>query len=250
MPRGGTLTIETRNVDLGETDASDDRLEAGRYVSIAVRDTGAGMAKDVIAKAFEPFFTTKEIGRGTGLGLSQVYGFVKQSGGHVEISSAPGKGTAVSIYLPRIDDAEPLLESVAPPQDIPQGSAQELILLVEDDPDVRANGVEMLGDLGYRVIEAADGHAALRLLDAEPLVRLLFSDVGLPGGLNGRQLADEVRKRRPDLPILLTTGYASGAIAYHGRLDPGIELIAKPFTYTALANKIRQILEGGKAGKL
>jgi signal transduction histidine kinase len=246
MPGGGKLTIETQNVYLDEDyAAANDGLESGQYVMVAVSDTGTGMPKDIIAKAFEPFFTTKEIGRGTGLGLSQVYGFVKQSGGHVKIYSEPGEGTTVKIYLPRLRDSGPA-EIPPPAQAIPHAAARELILLVEDDEDVRAGGVDMLIELGYRVIEAADGAAALRLLEAEPNVRLLFTDVGLPGGLNGRQLADEARRRRPDLPILFTTGYTRNAIIHHGRLDAGIELIGKPFTYAALAAKIRRILEGGK----
>ncbi|HLZ66194.1 MAG TPA: ATP-binding protein [Aliidongia sp.] len=246
MPRSGTLTIETRNVRLDETNpAASDRLPMAECVAIAVRDTGMGMTSEVIEKAFEPFFTTKEIGRGTGLGLSQVYGFVKQSGGHVEIASAPDEGTTVTIFLPRIEDPPERAEAAAAVPHLPQGSEQELILLVEDDDNVRMIGLEMLRTLGYRVIEAADGATALRVLEAEPQVRLMFSDIGLPGGLSGRQLADEARERRPDLPVLLTTGYAHHAMIQADRLGHGIELLGKPFTRAALAKKLRHMLEEG-----
>ncbi len=244
MPRGGMLTILTRNAHLEQSgDPVADHVQEGDYVQIAVRDTGTGMTKDIIAKAFEPFFTTKEIGRGTGLGLSQVYGFVRQSGGRVTIESEPGRGTTVEISLPRPKRAEPPVEPILSSPEIPRGFADELILAVEDDPAVRANSVEMLRDLGYRVIEAADGEAALQLLDQIPELRLLFTDVGLPGGINGRQLADRMLRRRPDLKVLFTTGYARDVIVHHGRLDPGIQLLGKPFTLAALATRIRQLLE-------
>jgi signal transduction histidine kinase/ActR/RegA family two-component response regulator len=243
MPRGGKLTIETQNAYLDEAySALNERITPGQYVMIAVTDTGTGMSKEVIAKAFDPFFTTKDVGRGTGLGLSQVYGFVKQSGGHVTIYSEVGQGTTVKIYLPRLLAVEAEPEPAAGSQAIPRADKQELVLVVEDDEDVRANSADMLRALGYAVLEAADGHEALRLLETEPNTRLLFTDVGLPGGLNGRQLADEARRRHPDLPVLFTTGYARNAIVHHGRLDPGIELIGKPFTQAVLAAKLRQVL--------
>ncbi|MDB5362074.1 MAG: putative two-component hybrid sensor and regulator [Rhodospirillales bacterium] len=246
MPGHGTLTIETRNLRLDDDDpALSDRLQTSECVAIEVHDTGTGMSPEVIEKAFEPFFTTKDIGRGTGLGLSQVYGFVKQSGGHIDIVSAPGAGATIRILLPRIADPTGRATLAGRAEPIPHGQEQELILLVEDDANVRMIGLEMLRSLGYRVIEAADGHEALRLLAAEPQVQLLFSDIGLPGGLSGRQLADRVRALRPDLPILLTTGYAHHAISQAGGLSPGIELLGKPFTHAALAQKIRQMLEPG-----
>jgi len=244
MPDSGTLTIETRNVRLNDDDlAMADRLQTAECVVIAVRDTGTGMSADVIAKAFEPFFTTKEFGRGTGLGLSQVYGFVKQSGGHVEIFSTPGQGATINILLPRVPDPAARVDAATTAEPVLRGQTQELILLVEDDENVRMIGVEMLHALGYRVAAAADGHEALRMLALDPHVRLLFSDIGLPGGLSGRELADRARALRPDLPVLLTTGYAHHAITQAGGLATGIELLSKPFTHAALARKIQDILE-------
>jgi signal transduction histidine kinase len=246
MAGSGTLTIETRNFRLdGQDPEMADRLAAVECVAITVRDTGAGMTPEVIEKAFEPFFTTKELGRGTGLGLSQVYGFVKQSGGHVEIASPPGQGASIRIYLPRIADPVPTSAAAVLAEQLPRGGGHETILLVEDDENVRMIGIEMLRGLGYRVVEAADGHEALKLLALEPHVRLLFSDIGLPGGLSGRQLADQARRRLPDLPVLLTTGYAHDAMTEAGGLAPGIELLSKPFTHAALAKKIREMLERG-----
>jgi CheY-like chemotaxis protein len=203
------------------------------------------MTRDVLAKAFEPFFTTKDFGQGTGLGLSQVYGFMKQSGGHAKIYSEPGHGTTVKLYLPRLVTPETAAEAGAAPRRSPTGAADELILVVEDDPEVREFSVQMLRELGYGVIEAADAEAALRALAASPGVRLLFTDVGLPGGVDGRQLADRAQRLRPDLRILYTTGYARDPIVQHGKRDPNIELIGKPFSYYALATRIRAVLERG-----
>jgi signal transduction histidine kinase len=241
MPGGGKLTIETANAHIDETYArSEQDVSAGQYVMIAVTDAGTGMSKDVMAQAFDPFFTTKEVGRGTGLGLSQVYGFVKQSGGHVRIYSEPGEGTSVKLYLPRLASEPTSEEEARAAQPAPGG--EELILVVEDSEDVRANTVSMLRELGYGVIEAADGTEALRQLQAQPRIRLLFTDVGLPG-MNGRELADEARRRRPELSVLFTTGYARNAIVHNGKLDPGVELIAKPFSFPVLAAKLREVLE-------
>ena len=242
MDSGGKLTIETANVLLDERYADANEIPAGQYVMIAVSDTGQGMTDEVAAKAFEPFFTTKDVGKGSGLGLSQVYGFIKQSGGHAKIYSEPGQGTTIKLYLPRFargDDAE----TAVPAPASPRGQADRLILVVEDDEDVRAHGVAMLKELGYAVIEAADGAEALRVLEANHEVRLLFTDVGLPGPFNGRQLADEARRRSPALEVLFTTGYARNAIVHHGRLDPGVDLITKPFTFAALASKVHAIFE-------
>ncbi|HEY0523756.1 MAG TPA: ATP-binding protein, partial [Stellaceae bacterium] len=246
MPNGGQLTIETANTHLDDGYC---RLHAevtpGQYVMVAVTDTGVGIPKDLLDKVFEPFFTTKETGEGTGLGLSMVYGFVKQSNGHINIYSEVGQGTTVKIYLPRL---------LGPTDDAPDETVRddralradaETILLVEDDEDVRAYTEEALEELGYSVLTAADGPAALQVLSEHPGVDLFFTDVGLPGSLNGRQLAEEARARRPGLRVLFTTGYARNAIVHHGRLDPGVELITKPFTYTALAEKIRQVLDSG-----
>jgi CheY-like chemotaxis protein len=193
---------------------------------------------------FEPFFTTKKLGEGTGLGLSQVYGFVKQSGGHINIYSEPGEGTTVRVYFPRALSAGTAEPYPAPAQ-IPEIGGRETILVVEDNPDVRTYTTEILRELGYRVFEAQEADTALGLLASEPEIKLLFTDIGLPGPLNGRQLSDEARKIRPDVRTLFTTGYAQNAIVHQGRLDPGVQLIVKPFNFAGLAAKIRQILDGG-----
>jgi signal transduction histidine kinase/CheY-like chemotaxis protein len=244
MPEGGKLTIETANCYLDESYvALNGDVRAGQYIGIFVTDTGIGMPEDVAAKAFEPFFTTKGVGHGTGLGLSQVYGFLKQSGGHVKIYSEVGNGTTVKLYLPRDhakDDAtDPQSEAVPPPR-ARQG---EWVLIVEDDADVRSFTIEMVQDLGYRVLSAEDGPRALRLLASHPEVKLLFTDVILPGGMTGRELADEAVRRQSRLKVLFTTGYARNAIVHHGRLDAGVEVVFKPFTYTEVAAKIRRVLD-------
>ncbi len=246
MPSGGKLTIETANAFLDETYANAHDVKPGQYVVVCVSDTGTGMGKDVLQKAFEPFFTTKDVGKGSGLGLSQVYGFIKQSDGHAKIYSEPGEGTTVKLYLPRLTTAADGPETVTEPKSSPAGSIDHLILVVEDDDDVRSHAVAMLRELGYSVLEAADGPRALRMLESQPGVHLLFTDVGLPGGLNGRQLADRARENHPDLLVLFTTGYARNAIVHQGRLDPGVELITKPFTSAALATKVHRILERGR----
>ncbi len=243
MDGGGKVTIETGNASLDEGYVrSHADVEPGQYVMMAVTDTGSGMSKEVLAKAFEPFFTTKDIGHGTGLGLSQVYGFVKQSGGHIKIYSEAGLGTTVKLYLPRLMTSEHEAGAVSQPVPLPRAALAETILVVEDEEGVRTFTVEMLRELGYRVVDAADGNAALALIDADPAIRLLFTDVGLPGGMNGRELADEVLKRRPGLRILFTSGYTRNAIVHGGRLDVGVALLSKPFTYTALAEKVREVL--------
>jgi CheY-like chemotaxis protein len=243
MPDGGKLTIETANSHLDEDYALAQGIAAGQYVAICVTDTGEGMTTDVIDKVFEPFFTTKPTGQGSGLGLSQVYGFVKQSNGHVRIYSEPGTGTTVKIYLPRTMDAE---ASATPQsaQQIPQGSGDTVILVVEDDPNVRSLTVDMLRRLNYQVVDASDAAAALHILDTQPDIALVFTDVGLPGQHNGRQLAEAAQQRRPGLKVLFTTGYARNAIVHHGRLDSGLDLIVKPFSYASLAFKVRAVLDG------
>jgi PAS domain S-box-containing protein len=244
MPGGGKLTIEVSNAFLDESYASrHQEVKAGQYVMIAVSDTGTGMTKEVLAKAFDPFFTTKEIGHGTGLGLSQVYGFAKQSGGHAKIYTEPGAGTTVKLYLPRA--VEPPDAVIEQQRDRMRETRGGTILLVEDDADVREFTGEVLRHIGYRVIVAGDGASALRLLDSEPSVDLLFTDVGLPNGMNGRQLATAARERCPGLKVLFTTGYTRNAIIHHGRLDPDVEVISKPFTQSSLAEKVRRILERG-----
>jgi PAS domain S-box-containing protein len=244
MARGGKLTIETANAFLDDDYAlQHEDVNPGQHVMIAVSDTGIGMTKEVADKAFEPFFTTKEVGQGTGLGLSQVYGFVRQSGGHVKLYTEPGDGTTVKIYLPRLLAEETVRETppaaLAPVVSTARG---ELILVVEDDADVRAFSTDALIELGYRVIGAADGETALRLVESEPEISLMFTDIGLPGGLNGRQVADAARRIRPSLRVLFTTGYARNAIVHQGRLDPGVDLLAKPFSRSVLGSKIRQVL--------
>ena len=243
MKSGGRLTIETANAYIDEAYAAGQaEVTPGQYVSISISDTGEGMNADTMARAFEPFFTTKPVGRGTGLGLSQVYGFVKQSGGHVKLYSEPGQGTTVRIYLPRWEGD---VETVEQQQDtpVPEGEREETILVVEDDDDVRAFSVESLRELGYRVIEAHDGAAALRLLERQPRIDLLFTDVVLPGGLTGAQVAAQARAMRSDLKVLFTTGYARNAIVHHGRLDKGVQLLTKPFSFKDLAAKVRDILD-------
>jgi len=242
MPEGGKLTIETANAHLDEGYA--DRypeLDAGQYVALCVTDTGTGMSADVITRAFEPFYTTKPIGQGTGLGLSQVYGFVKQSGGHVKLYSEVGEGTTVKIYLPRM--SRQVEEEEEPPFPLaPTGDKHEVVLVVEDDDDVRLFTTESLRELGFSVVQAHDAPSALKLLELRPEVQLIFTDVGLPG-MNGAQLVAAARALRPDIKVLFTTGYARNAIVHQGRLDPGVELITKPFTRVQLASRIRDVLD-------
>jgi PAS domain S-box-containing protein len=243
MPDGGKLTIEAANVYLDDDYAAAADVPAGQYVGLFIRDTGLGMPPDVVVQAFDPFFTTKEIGQGTGLGLSQVYGFVKQSGGHVKIESEVGTGTTVKIYLPRLLVSDGSTDDPAVNMSVPRADG-ETILMVEDEAGVRRFAVEMLRELGYRVLDAPDGATGLRTLDAHPEITLLFTDVGLPGGMNGRQMADEALRRRPDLKVLFTSGYTGDAIVHHGRLDPDVRLIVKPFTFDGLATKLRRVLDG------
>jgi signal transduction histidine kinase len=243
MPDGGKLTIETGNAFLDEEYAGrHEEVQPGQYVVVAVSDTGTGIPKETLERVFEPFFTTKDAGRGSGLGLSQVYGFMRQSGGHAAIYSEVGEGTTVRLYLPRHAGADRVADA-SPEARLVESENDELVLVVEDDEDVRTNTVMMVRELGYGVVEAGDGNAALGVLEKQPAVRLLFTDVGLPGGLNGRQLAEKARQLRPDLVVLFTSGYARNAIVHHGRLDPGVEMIGKPFTYAALGAKIRKVLD-------
>lgn len=243
MPNGGRLTLETGNTHIDEAYVATHReLIPGQYVALSVSDTGTGMDARTIAQAFEPFFTTKPVGKGTGLGLSQVYGFVKQSGGHVKIYSELGQGTTVRLYLPRLTEANaPEAQREHAPH--PEAAAEETVLVLEDDDDVRTYSAEILRELGYNVIEAHDGPAALRLLDQHPRVDLLFTDVVLPGGMTGAQVAAQARATRPSLKVLFTTGYARNAIIHHGRLDKGVQLITKPFSFDDLAAKVRDVLD-------
>ncbi len=249
MPEGGRLTVETANAHLDEAYARAEggEVRPGQYVTVSVTDTGAGMPPEVVARVFEPFFTTKPTGEGTGLGLSMLYGFVKQSGGHVRAYSELGRGTTMRLYLPRHRSGKE--ESTAPPVPAKPGAASGTVLLVEDEAAIRAMAAEMLAELGCRVLEAADGPAGLRILEGGARIDLLVTDVGLPGGLNGRQLADAARERRPALPVLFITGYAHNAAVGNGAaLDPGMEMMTKPFALDALATKIRGMIERGPGG--
>jgi signal transduction histidine kinase/CheY-like chemotaxis protein len=248
MPAGGQLAIETANVELDSAYATANAdVATGPYILVSVTDSGMGMTSDVLRQVFEPFFTTKAGGRGTGLGLSQVYGFVKQSGGHVKLYSEPGVGTSVKLYLPRAQDvgASTWIPVPAPQLaiDAPRGKPGETILVVEDEEDVRSYTVASLRELGYRVREAVDAASALEILRREPDICLLFTDLGLPGGMDGRVLADRARTIRTSLRILITTAYAASTLVHEGRLDTEIELLSKPFSYSALATRIRQLLD-------
>ena len=249
MPAGGRLTIETANSHLDEhyVETSGADIAPGQYVMVAVSDSGSGMTPDVRSRAFEPFFTTKPSGVGTGLGLSQVYGFVKQSGGHIRIYSEVGEGSTIKLYFPRLTgQAIPLWTAKeAVPAAPTDGS--ETVLVVEDDPQVNKLAVEALQERGYRVISAPNGAAALRLLETAPHIDLLLTDVVLPGGMNGRELTDHVRQRRTGIKVLYMTGYTRNAIIHHGRLDPDIDLLTKPFTADALTRKVRRVLDGNGA---
>ncbi|HEV7323313.1 MAG TPA: response regulator [Ensifer sp.] len=244
MPDGGRLTIETGNRWLDERAAVQRGLPPGQYISLCVSDTGTGMSPDVVARAFDPFFTTKPIGQGTGLGLSMVYGFAGQSGGAVRIYSEVGKGTMICIYLPRhaADERGPEMSLESAPT--PASTGGHTILVVDDEPLVRMVAVEILEELGYAVLEAGDGPSALKVLDARPDIDLLVTDVGLPNGMNGRQLADAVRAQRPRLNVLFVTGYAENAVLNHGHLDRGMEVVTKPFTADVLARRVESLIRG------
>ncbi len=244
MPDGGRLTIETGNRWLDERTASQRGVPPGQYVSLCVSDTGSGMSADVVARAFDPFFTTKPIGQGTGLGLSMVYGFAGQSGGAVRIYSEVGKGTMICIYLPR--HAGDQQEEEPPVENDPISASDTLgtILVVDDEPLVRMVAVEILEDLGYVVLEAGDGPSALKILQSRPEICLLVTDVGLPNGMNGRQLADVVRETRPELNVLFVTGYAENAVLNHGHLDRGMQVVTKPFSSETLARRVKDLIGG------
>jgi signal transduction histidine kinase/ActR/RegA family two-component response regulator len=244
MPSGGKLTIETANAYLDETYATlHSEVTPGQYILLSVSDTGTGMTPQIIEKVFEPFFTTKPLGEGTGLGLSMVYGFVKQSGGHVAIYSEPGEGSTIKVYLPRYIRPETPSTTVAGPAAAahPCGSG-ETILVVEDDDEVRRASVEALREVGYNVLEAGDAMEGVRLIVDRGGIDLLFTDVGLPGGVNGPALADAARSAQPGLRVLFTTGYTRNAVLHHGTLDHGVHFIAKPFNLSALAAKVREVL--------
>jgi PAS domain S-box-containing protein len=242
MPGGGKLTIQTTNHGPDSPPKSSGQLPPGDYISLCVTDTGAGMPPEVAARAFDPFFTTKPIGMGTGLGLSMIHGFVKQSGGHARISSAPGEGTLVCLYLPRFDgqpaDTIDMAETTEP------GRAEdgETVLVLDDEASVRMLVTEVLEELGYAAVEAADGQSGMEILRADTRIDLLITDVGLPGGMNGRQVADAARQLRPNLKVLFITGYAENVLMGQGHLEPGMHVMAKPFAMDALAARIKDII--------
>ena len=243
MPEGGTLSIRTSNV-AGTVHDGQNGEATGNCVALHVIDTGSGMTPDVLTHAFEPFYTTKAIGQGTGLGLSQVYGFVTQSGGRVQISSEPDLGTQVTMLFPQLDGAVEAPQLIAVER-APEGRMGGTILVVEDDPGVRGYTVETVRELGFNVLEARDGPSALKVLSqvSPGKVDLLFSDVILPGGMNGQQLAQRALELHPNMHVLFASGYARDAIVHHGRLDPGVQLIAKPFVRQELSTRLRQMLD-------
>jgi PAS domain S-box-containing protein len=242
MPNGGKLTIETANRRMDTRAARQQDLPEGQYVSICVTDTGTGMPPDVKAKAFDPFFTTKPLGEGTGLGLSMVYGFARQSGGQVRIYSELGEGTTMCIYLPR-HNADVAAEENNAIEDRPLSDGQgEVVLVIDDEPTIRMLIGELLAEAGYAVIEAPDGPAGLKVLESNARIDLLITDVGLPGGMNGRQIADAARVNRPDLKVLFITGYAENAVVSKGRLEKGMYVATKPFKMDELAARIREIV--------
>ncbi len=242
MPDGGRLSIRIANVKLGERDAREHDLPPGPYVSLSVADTGTGMPPEVIAKAFDPFFTTKPIGQGTGLGLSMIYGFARQSGGVVRIASEVGQGTSVSLYLPRHAGPADAADISTDTADAPRANVGETVLVVDDEPTVRMLVAEVLGDLGYTAIEAADGAAGLTVLRSNARIDLLVTDVGLPNGLNGRQVAEAARQLRPDIKVLFITGYAESSALNQGHLEPGMRVLRKPFSTDELAGRVHDLL--------
>ena len=242
MPDGGRITVETANKWLDNNAARGHDLPPGQYVTLSVTDTGTGMSTDTIKRAFDPFYTTKPLGEGTGLGLSMIYGFVRQSGGQVRIYSEIGQGTTMCLYFPRADldrEVEKETNDVAAP--LPTG-AGETVLVVDDEPAIRSLVIDTLVDLGYNAIEAGDGASGLAMLKMKPGIQLLVTDVGLPKGMNGRQLADAARVDRPDLKVLFITGYAENAVIGNGQLEPGMHLLTKPFAMDELANRIREVI--------
>jgi CheY-like chemotaxis protein len=242
-PNGGRLTIETANKWLDERAARQRDLAPGQYVSLCVTDTGTGMTPEVKERAFDPFYTTKPLGQGTGLGLSMVYGFVRQSGGQVRIYTELGKGTTMCVYLPRYvgpagEQVDDEAEAAATP------GHGETVLVIDDEEIVRMLIVDVLAENGYAALEAGDGPSGLKILQSAARIDLLITDVGLPGGMNGRQVADAARIARPGLKVLFITGYAENAVVGNGHLDPGMEIMTKPFSTTALGNRIRDLIDG------
>ncbi|WP_218821892.1 PAS domain-containing sensor histidine kinase [Haematobacter genomosp. 1] len=246
MPHGGSLVIRTANARLGAQDAPRHGLKPGDYVALSVSDTGTGMTEEIAAHAFEPFYTTKPMGQGTGLGLSMVYGFAGQSGGGLGLETAPGRGTTITVYLPRRDMAPGQVVDTGTPvaAETAAGSTAGTILVVDDEPLIRMMTTERLEDEGYIVLEAANGAKAMQILGSDRPIDLLVTDVGLPGGMNGRQVADAARRVRPDLRILFITGYAEQAVLHHGDLERGMQILTKPFDMEQLNRRVRALLAG------
>jgi signal transduction histidine kinase len=242
MPDGGRITIETANKWLDKVAAKARDLPVGQYVSLCVTDTGTGMTPETIERAFDPFYTTKPLGEGTGLGLSMIYGFVRQSGGQVRIYSEMEHGTTMCLYFPRVDAEEATDDEREERLSAAPSTNGGTVLVVDDEPAVRALITEVLSELGYTALEAGDGIAGLALLKSQPDIGLLVTDVGLPKGMNGRQLADAARVGRPDLKVLFITGYAENAVIGNGRLEPGMHVLTKPFAIDAIANRIRDLI--------
>jgi CheY-like chemotaxis protein len=240
MPNGGKLIIETANKWLDERAAQERDIPSGQYVSLCVTDSGVGMPPDVVARAFDPFFTTKPLGQGTGLGLSMIYGFVRQSGGQVRIYTELGKGTTMCLYLPRYFGSEEGIETVSTRG--PDRGFGETVMIVDDEATVRMLVSEVLTENSYRILEAHDATSAMKILNSNQPVDLLITDVGLPGNMNGRQLADAARAMRQGLKVLFITGYAENAAVGNGHLERGMEILTKPFPMTTLANKVREML--------
>lgn len=247
MPDGGHITIETSNCVLADSrgpqiDTISGRVPNGEYIALFVTDTGRGMSPSVIERAFDPFFTTKPIGQGTGLGLSMIYGFVQQSGGHVLLRSAEGHGATVAIYLPRFLGADISVEAPKAVAHVPQAETDFVVLLVEDEPAVRLVMADVLADNGYEVLEADTGEKALRQIRSAARIDLLLSDVGLPGGMNGRQLADAARDYRPDLKVLFVTGYDEQAALGSGQMSEGMAILTKPFNIASFSTKVQDLM--------
>jgi PAS domain S-box-containing protein len=249
MPDGGKLTIKTANTSVDGRAGREHDMAAGEYVLVCVTDTGIGMTQDVIERAFDPFYTTKPMGQGTGLGLSMTYGFAKQSGGQVRIASEVGKGTTMRIYLPRHAGEEDAESRPAQLTEAQRAQAGETVLIVDDDEAVRMLVTEILQGLGYAAIEAADGTSGLHVLQSNARIDLLITDVGLPGGMNGRQIADAARVSRPDLKVLFITGYAENAVVRNRHLEAGMQIMIKPFTMEALATRVQDVMAGEHAAK-
>jgi CheY-like chemotaxis protein len=244
MPAGGRLTIETSNAQVDAAyAAANPGVRPGDFVMVAVSDNGVGMLPDVAKRVFEPFFITKEVGKGTGLGLSMVYGFVSQSGGHVKVYSEPEQGTSVRMYLPRAGDAAKPSAAAKNGGDLDRASG-EIILLVEDDELVRTYAAGQLTNLGYTLLLAGNGPEAVEMLAGEAKFDLLFTDMIMPGGMTGRDVAERARELRPGIPVLYTSGYTQDAIIHQGRLDAGVHLLSKPYRLADLARKVREVLDG------